>query len=317
MKVFVLAPRENWICDRFVKEWNEDNADISVNDPRNASVIWLLADFAWNHVPYELLKQVPVLTSIHHIVPEKWDVKAQQDFNRRDAITDAYHVCNKHTYEFVKQHTSKPITISPFWANQSIFAKSSLTKQQLRKKYNIPEDAYVIGSFQRDTEGSGISQGIFLPKLEKGADLFCDYVEKLWEVWNTSDLRVANWPQKPYVVLAGWRRQYIIQRLKKANIPFTYFELPPHENLVELYQTLDLYPVTARYEGGPQSLVECGLLDVPVVSRNIGIASIVLPPEAINNDVFLATPSVPQVDALKLPQGYQPYRQLLESLDAT
>jgi hypothetical protein len=29
MKVFVLAPKEDWIVDRFVKEWSEDNPDIT------------------------------------------------------------------------------------------------------------------------------------------------------------------------------------------------------------------------------------------------------------------------------------------------
>ena len=42
-KVFVLPPSEDWIVDRFVKEWNEDNSDISVSHPKNADVMWLLS----------------------------------------------------------------------------------------------------------------------------------------------------------------------------------------------------------------------------------------------------------------------------------
>jgi hypothetical protein len=38
----------------------------------------------------------------------------------------------------------------------------------------------------------------------------------------------------------------------------------------------------------------------------------VLPPEAINDDVTLAAPTVPNVDDWKLPLGYQPYRHLIE-----
>lgn len=44
-KVYVLPPSEDWIVDRFVKEWNEDNFDISVMHPKDADVIWLLADW--------------------------------------------------------------------------------------------------------------------------------------------------------------------------------------------------------------------------------------------------------------------------------
>lgn len=69
-----------------------------------------------------------------------------------------------------------------------------------------------------------------------------------------------------------------------------------------------------RVEGGPQSLVECGLLDIPVVSRDIGIADIVLPRSAINDDVTLAKPSVPNVEKLKLPLCYSAFRTLIEEL---
>ncbi len=82
----------------------------------------------------------------------------------------------------------------------------------------------------------------------------------------------------------------------------------------DLYQCLNLYPITARQEGGPQSLIECGLLGVPAVSRDIGMASQVLPASAISDDVTSATPTVPDVSALSLPNGYAAYRKLLEIL---
>ena len=117
-----------------------------------------------------------------------------------------------------------------------------------------------------------------------------------------------------HVVLAGWRRQYIIGRLKQSNISYDYFERPPQQIINELYQTLDLYPITSRCEGGPQSLIECGLINIPVVSRNIGIAQQVLPQESINDDITLAIPNIPNVKDLMLPNGYQKYRELILSL---
>ena len=136
-----------------------------------------------------------------------------------------------------------------------------------------------------------------------GPDLLADALE-----------RAFNDGVSLHVVLAGWRRQYIIGRLERAGIPYTYFELPTQEVLNELYQTLDLYPVTARYEGGPQSLIECGLLGIRCVSRPVGIASDVLPLEAIGDKVELCTPAVPNVEALKLPAGYAPFRKLIEEV---
>lgn len=121
--VSVLAPRENWIVDRFVKEWSEDNPDITVSDPVKADVIWLLADWAWDQLPVSLLRLKRVITTVHHIVPEKFDVSARQVFELRDSITDAYHVYNQRTFDFISSLTKKPIHLIPYWANDSLFKK--------------------------------------------------------------------------------------------------------------------------------------------------------------------------------------------------
>ena len=120
--------------------------------------------------------------------------------------------------------------------------------------------------------------------------------------------------EKIHVLLAGWRRQYVIRRLTDLGIGYTYVERPPQDVINELYQCLDLYPVTSRQEGGPQSLIECGLLGVPVVSRPVGISSQVLPDESISDDVFYAKPGIPDVENMKIPHGYENFRQLFQGL---
>lgn len=299
-KVFTLAPKEDWIVDRFVSEWNEDNQDIA-SSLEDSNVIWLMADWAWRQIPFKHMANKKILTTIHHIVPEKFGNAERFDFQLRDDITTAYHVPNVHTQKFVSNLTTKPIHVIPYWANQKIWKHTAL-KEELRLKYELPTDVYLIGSFQRDTEGSDLIS----PKLEKGPDLLADAI-----------IQFATKAKKYFsieVVLAGWRRQYIMNRLSKANIKFHYFEKPSQIVINELYQTLDLYPVTARYEGGPQSLIECGILGIPMVSRDIGMASLLLPASAINEDVSLAIPACPTVNDLLLPAGYMPYRDLLNSL---
>lgn len=296
-KVFVLAPGEDWIVDRFVKEWNEDNADISVHNPHAADVIWLLADWCWRQVPSTLLSSRKVITTVHHITPQKFGINEITDFLQRDGFTDVYHVYNQVAYDFVKQYTQKPIKLIKYWANQKIWKKTH-DKFELREKYRLPLEKYIIGSFQRDTEG----RDLMSPKLEKGPDLLCDYLEKMS---NKKDI---------HVLLAGWRRQYVISRLQTANIQYTYVERPLQHVVNELYQTLDLYPITARCEGGPQALIECGLLDVPVVSRCVGIADQILQDSSIADDVYDAVPSIPNIDEWKLPQGYSAYRNLIASI---
>jgi glycosyltransferase involved in cell wall biosynthesis len=304
-KVFVLAPGESWIVDRFVSEWNADNADISVTHPKEADVVWLFADWCWEQLAGRgLLDGKKVITTIHHIVPEKFfDHNARNEFNIRDSYTTVYHVPNKHTEEIVRKLTNKPVHVIPYWANQNIWRPTS-DKVTLRKKFGIPLDAYVIGSFQRDTEGSSADSSQPLPKLEKGPDLFCDFV--------IDD--VASWIMNTHVLLSGWRRQYVIDRLKKADVKYTYVEFPKQDVVNELYQCLDLYAMTARFEGGPQSLIECGLLNVPVVATPCGMSELVLPDEAINVNVAAAKPRVPNVETLKLPGGYMPFRNLIKSL---
>ena len=298
-KVYVLSPVEDWIVDRFVKEWNEDNSDISVLHPKDANVIWLLADWAWNHLALQgYLNNKKVLTTVHHIVPEKFKEEEIENFLIRDRFTTAYHVYNQQTANFISRFTQKPIFLISYWANQKIWKKTG-DKKELRQKHGLPQDSFLVGSFQRDTEG----HDLISPKLEKGPDLLADYLE---------DLKSKR--QNLHVVLAGWRRQYIIERLKQAQISFTYFERPSQETINDLYQTLDLYPVSSRCEGGPQALIECGLLEIPTITRDIGIARQVLSQTSINDDLSKACPGIPNVESWKLPFGYQPYRTLLLSI---
>jgi glycosyltransferase involved in cell wall biosynthesis len=52
-------------------------------------------------------------------------------------------------------------------------------------------------------------------------------------------------------------------------------------DLNELYNCLDLYIVSSRVEGGPRSIMECGLSKVPIISTDVGISELILPQESI------------------------------------
>ena len=87
--------------------------------------------------------------------------------------------------------------------------------------------------------------------------------------------------RKIFVLLAGYRRQYIIKLLEKYKIEYIYYEKVSFEELNELYNCLDLYIVSSRVEGGPQSIFECGLSKTPIISTDVGIAKKVLATESI------------------------------------
>ena len=69
-KVYVLPPGEKWIVDQMVNDWNQYNKDITASNTE-ANVIWLLADWCWRNIEHLLLNK-KVITTIHHIVPEKF-----------------------------------------------------------------------------------------------------------------------------------------------------------------------------------------------------------------------------------------------------
>jgi len=302
LKIYVLAPGENWVVDRFVKEWNAFSGNPSCKDPRDADIVWLLADWAWKNIlssiSYDDLKKKKVVTTVHHIVPEKFSHTDRQDFVARDFITDVYHVYNERTASFISALTSKPIKMIRYWANDSLW-KRNMSKNEARLILGIKDQDYVIGSFQRDTEGSDLVS----PKLEKGPDIFCDYVESLFK-YNSS----------VSVLLGGWRRQYIINRLTSFGVPFKYIERPSDDVVNTMYQSLDLYVVSARCEGGPQALIECGLAQVPCVSTPVGISEQVLDKTSIDECLQMASPGIPRVEHMKMINVIPEYLTFFRSL---
>lgn len=260
MKVFVLQPNEGWVCDRFADEWRRVNPDITTHDPNDADVLWLLAGWCWNHLPTDLLSRKKVVATIHHIDPDKFNDEAKREFIARDQFVDTYHVPCARTSRLITQLTSKPIFVQPFWVNSRLWTPQH--KATCREKYGLPLDKFIIGSFQRDTEGSDL----ITPKLAKGPDVFVDVVEE----FNRSK------KYDVHVLLAGWRRQYVIKRLTAARIPYTYFELPTFDVVNEFYNSLDLYVVGSRHEGGPQAVFECAATQTPIISTPVGFAENIL-----------------------------------------
>lgn len=290
MKVFVLQANEDWIIDRMTHEFETLSGCQTTHDPFNADVIWLLADFCWRQLPHKLLQNKKVVTTVHHIVPEKFGKAEQLDFKQRDEITNVYHVFNDRTASFIRRYTNKPIVFLPYWINLDFwkrltgFCEQDYRYYDVRHELKLPHDAFLIGSFQRDTEGSGIDKGIFLPKLEKGADIFCDVVEAI----SSKRLNDPNIAECPQVLLGGWRRQYVMQRLSAANIKYHYRERPSLETIRDMYVTTDLYVVGSRCEGGPQAILEAAAMCTPIISTPVGIAEQVLHPTSINEKLECA-----------------------------
>ena len=143
----------------------------------------------------------------------------------------------------------------PNGVDTSLFqpAADRTERMAARRVLNIPEDAYVIGSFQRD----GLDDGT--PKHVKGPDVLA---------------LAAIHAQRPVLaLLTGSGRTYVQRELDARGVPFIYRWLEGSDELVQCYHAIDTYLITAREEGGPAALRESMASGVPVVSTRMGLAA--------------------------------------------
>jgi glycosyltransferase involved in cell wall biosynthesis len=177
-----------------------------------------------------------------------------------------------------------PVTYIPYAIDPALFlaeVPGGETAASLRRRHGLPEDAYVISSFMRDSLGSDL----FRPKPQKGVEMFVEIV---------GGLHRKGHPV--HVLLAGPRRHWVRRELRARGVPFTFVgaETPGDDNtfnildaatIRDLYRASDLHLVTSRWEGGPRAVLEAAAVGVRVASTPVGLAEDVLDPSCIFDDV--------------------------------
>lgn len=171
-------------------------------------------------------------------------------------------------------------TYVPYAVDVEVFRQSiepDVSRDKLKKRWNLPENRFLIGNFMRDSLGADLTKA----KDQKGADVF------------VAMLRLLNERGLPiHAVLAGPRRHWVRRRLEEAGVPFTYIgEIVDGEDnhinildkttLSHLYHTLDVYTVTSRWEGGPRPLLEAIACGCSVISTRVGLAPDLLDQESL------------------------------------
>lgn len=303
-KVFLNKANENWIADVFVKELKKYSKLNITNFMKRSDIVWLIAPWNWKKLNHKVLKQKKILCTIHHIDLIKFDDTEKQNFYHRDKFVDAYHVISKDTEKILSELVDKKIFYSPFWIDPAKFFKIE-NKKHLREKFGYDNETFLVGSFQRDSEGSNLN----LPKLSKGPDQFIEIIKHLKQIH-----------EKIEIILTGYRRDYIINQLNLINVKYTYFPNVDFITLNKLYNILDLYIVASRVEGGPRSIFESALIKTPIISTNVGISSEILNFKSIfNMDNFkLAEPDINyaynKVIKYRIPDGFQPFYNILKEL---
>jgi glycosyltransferase involved in cell wall biosynthesis len=168
----------------------------------------------------------------------------------------------------------------PIGVNTSLFSLRThsdyLTSRSL---FSIPEQAFVIGSFQKDGLGWGDGS---LPKYIKGPDVFVQVL-----------LLLKQRGIPVHAFLTGPARGYVKKRLSEYSIPFTHIYAQDKHDLLPCFHSLDAYLVTSREEGGPMGLIEALSCGVPCVSTSVGMA-----PDLLRSIVPVCLSPVDDIDSL-------------------
>jgi len=151
------------------------------------------------------------------------------------------------------------VFLIPIAIEEDYFSKQTPeSKINARKKYDIPQSAVVVGSFQKD--GNGWGEGLE-PKLIKGPDVFLETIKILKQ----------KIPEL-FVFLSGPARGYVKKGLEQINVPYTHVYLENYPQIGQLYQCLDLYITASRQEGGPKAVLESMASGIPLVTTRVGQA---------------------------------------------
>ncbi|MBX4206173.1 glycosyltransferase family 4 protein [Candidatus Parcubacteria bacterium] len=148
----------------------------------------------------------------------------------------------------------------PIGVDLDIFKpQTAESRAQSRKVLDIPADAVVIGSFQKDGVGWGEGNE---PKMIKGPDVFLEVIGKL-----------KNEIPNLWVLLSGPARGYVKKGLEKLGVPYRHTYFKDYRDIAALYDALDLYLVASREEGGPKAVLESMAKSVPLVTTAVGQAA--------------------------------------------
>ncbi len=127
-----------------------------------------------------------------------------------------------------------------------------------REALDLSEDAFVVGSFQKD--GVGWGEGLE-PKLVKGPDVLLAALERV--AAEVSDLQV---------LLTGPARGHVRGELARRGIPHRHVLAKDRTELGRAYHALDAYVVASRQEGGPKGVLESMASGIPLVTTRVGQA---------------------------------------------
>jgi len=270
-RLFLIGDKANWVLDWEIHQIRELVHEFGICTPRP----WVKKFTQHQSMFFPSLEQLikseltgtdwRVGAAYFHGRPGEGNEVFDQRYEflcRNHAQIDRIQVANKAFQQVVldsgidpsKVHLI-PIAVNPAWFTP----QTSESRKAVRAEYSIPDNAVVVGSFQKD--GEGWEEGM-TPKFIKGPDLLLDTIAVL------KKKRL----KKLYVLLAGPARGYVKAGLDKLKVPYQHIFLDHYPDIGKLYHALDAYIITSREEGGPKGVLESMASGVPVISTKVGQA---------------------------------------------
>lgn len=230
----------------------------------------------WQNLPMvapQLLDQAFVIA--HADNPPFFYLK-QPEFLAGQQSVDLWVARSREAFEQFKS-LRLPVEHIPYAIDPELFHPLS-DKASLRREFGIPEDAYVIANFHRDSEGANLNT----PKTQKAPEFLLAVLKRL------RDAGAAF-----HVLLAGPRRHWLRDQLRQENISFTFvgrqnvetddfgINILDRTQLNKLYNASDVYLIPSRWEGGPQSAMEAAACRIKILSTPLGVARDILEPDSL------------------------------------
>ena len=284
---FTGGERIDWAQDHLLKQIQIMSPFPRAYDPFSASVIHSVSWQRLQRFPSWLLNTKRIVC---HMTHDPFIAQKLSGFSQVCNIVDLWIVHSEMAKYFF--HDAKlPFFYIPFSYDPEQFFpidKGNEVILAFRDEYALPQNKYLIGSFQRDSLGSNLNS----PKSEKGADIFLEITNFLYK----RNSRI-------HIILAGPRRHWLRQNLIKIGVPFTFIGYPHDEDdlrintlplykINQLYNLVDLYLISSRNEGGPQAVIEASACRCKTISTSVGHAADILHPDCIYHDTQQAVKTI-------------------------